>query len=738
MTLSSSQVSNEIFLQNDYLSLGINAGGSLGTVSKTPSSFYTGEFQRTGLVADTDGFGVGKSHFRDAVLPGTPVEGFSIGYQIGAKSYIKTNQDRNSTHNIDGVTTDISTSTAAAAKWVGTTAEKLVVDQTISLTEDAQYYSITVTLTNTSSTAMGDVHYMRTIDPDHVDFATRNTIVEQGNGSALVTGAAKDGTNPLFIYSTDDRATVSIANVYNKDPYALASTQAAGYSTYADQSLNITFDIGTLAAGKSTTLTFYMGVTNDIKGTIKAIDASQTAEPVTPKPPVNAAPNAVDDSFSLKQDSKISGNVLANDTDANGDALTAALATGPANGTISFSKDGSFVYTPKAGFFGTDSFTYKTSDGKLTDTATVTIKVEEVNKAPNAVDDNFSLKQDSKISGNVLANDTDANGDALTAALATGPANGTISFSKDGSFVYTPKAGFFGTDSFTYKTSDGKLTDTATVTIKVEEAIKVVQPEPNIPDQAAPGNKPTLPIFSSLLEKASVINGSAQSNDKLVGTNQSDAFYFASADAKTGADTISQFGKNDILVLDAQIYDSNNDGIITFSTKNTVRIDGSTKTSDTVKIEGVNSLRYLGTEDGLFVYGDKAVRAKNAIEGIIGDEILSGDAGDKKSQTFFFDTALELNLGKDQINNFGSKDVLLTTTQLVDEDRDGIISWASGGTLTLPGTQEGISSGTLAINNIKGAAINSLEYDGSVQHNGQTFYVYSLLDSDAGLSTVGW
>jgi VCBS repeat-containing protein len=105
--------------------------------------------------------------------------------------------------------------------------------------------------------------------------------------------------------------------------------------------------------------------------------------------------------------------VLANDTDADGDMLTALLATPPSNGTLTFNADGSFTYTPRANFSGMDSFTYRARDGIVNSTpATVTITVTPVNDAPIACDDiyathvNGALHRDS-LSG-VLSNDLDA------------------------------------------------------------------------------------------------------------------------------------------------------------------------------------------------------------------------------------------------------------------------------------------------------------------------------------------
>ncbi|MCA9249009.1 MAG: cadherin-like domain-containing protein, partial [Planctomycetales bacterium] len=106
---------------------------------------------------------------------------------------------------------------------------------------------------------------------------------------------------------------------------------------------------------------------------------------------------------------------------------------------------------------------------------TFTIEVIAANEAPVAADDSgYSVDADSVLSvpvaEGVLGNDTDADGDAITASVVTGPANGSLTLNADGSFDYTPNTGFVGTDSFTYVANDGALdSNTATVTITVSE-----------------------------------------------------------------------------------------------------------------------------------------------------------------------------------------------------------------------------------------------------------------------------
>lgn len=190
---------------------------------------------------------------------------------------------------------------------------------------------------------------------------------------------------------------------------------------------------------------------------------------------VNTAPVAVNDTYATLVDTPLTvaaNGVLANDTDANGDTLTATATSLPAQGSLSLASDGGFVYTPAAGYSGSDSFSYTVDDGHGgSATAIVALTVSASNTAPQAAADTYSATQDITLTvtaPGVLSNDTDADGDTLTAAVAGLPANGTLSLAGNGGFVYTPASGYTGTDSFTYTVSDGLgASATATVTIVV-------------------------------------------------------------------------------------------------------------------------------------------------------------------------------------------------------------------------------------------------------------------------------
>ena len=198
----------------------------------------------------------------------------------------------------------------------------------------------------------------------------------------------------------------------------------------------------------------------------------------------NLPPSAVNDTYSTAQDTPLSVSapgVLGNDSDPNNDPITVAdprTNAATSHGTVTLNANGSFTYSPAAGYSGSDSFTYQATDGSLTsNTATVTITVTPGggNQAPSAVNDAYSTAQDTPLSisaPGVLGNDSDPNNDPITVAdprtNAPTSQNGTVTLNSNGSFTYSPAAGYSGADSFTYQATDGSLSsNTATVTITV-------------------------------------------------------------------------------------------------------------------------------------------------------------------------------------------------------------------------------------------------------------------------------
>ena len=218
--------------------------------------------------------------------------------------------------------------------------------------------------------------------------------------------------------------------------------------------------------------------------------ATVTISVEAPPPPPNLAPDAVDDNYVVAFEGSVSGNVvLENDSDPEGDTLTISGNTAPQNGSLTLNADGSFVYTPNLGFSGTDEFTYTITDGNGNeDTATVQFTVSAAeNNPPVAIDDSATTSFETPFNGNVLVNDSDPDGDAITVVSNTDASNGTVVVNADGSYVYTPDAGFSGADSFEYTISDGEGgQDTATVSINVEEVVAPPPPPPGPSDNNPP------------------------------------------------------------------------------------------------------------------------------------------------------------------------------------------------------------------------------------------------------------
>ena len=196
--------------------------------------------------------------------------------------------------------------------------------------------------------------------------------------------------------------------------------------------------------------------------------------------PSNTPPNAINDSgYTVNEDAAITGavSVLSNDTDGNGDQLTAVLENDVTNGTLTLNADGTFDYTPNAGFNGTDSFTYFANDGTVdsTTSATVTITVNPINDAPIANVDTVTTNEDEAVTINVLLNDTDADSDySLSIASIADETNGVAIINSDNTVTFTPDIGFYGIASFSYRVSDGQLnSESAIVTIIVDGKLRV-------------------------------------------------------------------------------------------------------------------------------------------------------------------------------------------------------------------------------------------------------------------------
>ena len=169
----------------------------------------------------------------------------------------------------------------------------------------------------------------------------------------------------------------------------------------------------------------------------------------------NNNPIAVNDGMYTSEDVAATINVLANDSDPDGNILTVTSTSVPLHGTVTINANQTLTYQPAANYFGTDQFTYQVSDGRGgTATATVDLTVSAVNDAPIGFGNQLTLNEDSSRSDRAAGVDPD--GTPVIFQLLTPPANGTLQFDgSNGNFTYTPNPNFFGIDSFMFVVNDG-------------------------------------------------------------------------------------------------------------------------------------------------------------------------------------------------------------------------------------------------------------------------------------------
>ncbi|WP_142347250.1 Ig-like domain-containing protein, partial [Priestia megaterium] len=169
----------------------------------------------------------------------------------------------------------------------------------------------------------------------------------------------------------------------------------------------------------------------------------------------------------------VSGQISA--TNLSGNQLFYTLTSNPINGSVLVNPDGTFSYTPNAGFFGTDQFQVLVSD-VLGNTAVATVSIVTegpVERAPIVSDQTLTTIEEQPVSGAVQA--VDPQGEALTYTLLGTPPNGIVVLNPDGTFTYTPNSGFVGTESFTVAVQNQTgLNATATIQVTVTPLVNQI------------------------------------------------------------------------------------------------------------------------------------------------------------------------------------------------------------------------------------------------------------------------
>lgn len=232
--------------------------------------------------------------------------------------------------------------------------------------------------------------------------------------------------------------------------------------------------------------------------TFKINDGTVDSQTVTVEVNINAVndvPVANEDQFTISEDTilNVADSILANDTDIENDNLTSVLVTGTAHGTLTLNPDGTLMYVPDANYTGQDQFIYVANDGQAnSNERTVTINVNPINDVPMATAGTLMVTEDKTANGKLEAYDVD--GDPLTYVIVENGLKGTVEMtSNNGDFTYTPNPNANGTDSFTFKVSDGHIDS---VIVKVEITINAVNDEPTITHVSITGKPMTGEILT--------------------------------------------------------------------------------------------------------------------------------------------------------------------------------------------------------------------------------------------------
>lgn len=334
------QNGQDTFLGGTYIELGISSSGTLGTASDSPSGFHPGDLRRNiGMNVDKDGYDFGKDMTSgDYVLPGSPSEGYVVGYKPSVSSTSPltfVNEEQSGSVDIPSTTQDLSTDEQLVAQTSGNTSDQAIaVQQNISFKPGDAFFKTTITLKNNSVTdSVYDVHYMRFLDPDidadfHEDNSTINWVPSNPpqDSEAIAAAIGTDSDNVFMYVAQDPRAQASVG--FSRNPYAEPAFRESGGEHIAadltDDWLTLTFNAGDLAPGGTTELVFYSSLDSDMNGALSEIRSDYAASAI-------AVPSEIiltGDTVAWNVDEGTTAGVLSAQSAKAQDSFTYSLVTG--------------------------------------------------------------------------------------------------------------------------------------------------------------------------------------------------------------------------------------------------------------------------------------------------------------------------------------------------------------------------------------------------------------------------
>ena len=321
--------------------------------------------------------------------------------------------------------------------------------------------------------ANGSFTYTPTTGFTGADSFTYRATSNVGNGNTVTVSLTVNAAVPTTAadsYSTPFNSPLNVAA-----PGVLGNDAANG-GTGLSAALVSTVSHGslTLNGDGSVTYTPTSGYSGPDSFTYRAVNSAGNGNTATVSLTVNAgAPTTAADAYSTGFNTTLTvpaPGVLGNDAANGGTGLTAVLITSTSQGSLTVNGDGSLSYTPNGGFTGADSFTYRAVNSVGTGN-TVTVSITVGVGVPTSLDDSYATPFATPLTvaaAGVLANDVTNGGGTMTAAVQTGVSHGSLTLNGDGSFTYTPAAGYAGADSFTYRATNSQGPgNVATVSLSV-------------------------------------------------------------------------------------------------------------------------------------------------------------------------------------------------------------------------------------------------------------------------------
>lgn len=302
---------------------------------------------------------------------------------------------------------------------------------------------------------------------------------------------------------------------------------------------------------------------------------------VEPTAVTPTGPDASNDSYSTDEDSTLTvtpgTGVLANDTGV-GD-LSAEVAEGPSNGTLTLNDDGSFTYSPDANYYGSDSFTYTVNNGSGTDVATVSITVNPTDDPVTVVNDTATVNEDGTVTIEVLANDSVPDGVSTITVTHVDQGTATV---VDGKIVYTPDPNTSGLHKFAYTVTDADG-DTATAAVNVtvnptDDPVTATDDTATVAEDGevtinvaandtAPDGGATVTIISAPTNGTATVSGTRVFYTPDPGTSGTDTFTYTltdqDGDTATATVTVTVTAVDDDVVAEDDEVAVDEDGTVT-------------------------------------------------------------------------------------------------------------------------------------------------------------------------------